>query len=348
MTFIEDLALTQFIFTRYILTICFILGIIGCFFNLIVFCQKKLRSNSCSVYFIATSIFNLLVIICGITPTLLASYLSDDLTSYSSTFCKARSYTVHIFLMMSRSSVALACVDRFALCSHNVRIRSLSQRRVAILLVIIISILWLIIPIHLIIYIDIQEPSGRCGGAGIYLIIYSVYAAIVTSIPLVIMILFSYWTIQNLRYVRARILPVTMNIGGTINKRIQKRDIQLMTILISEVIVYFLSTVWFPIYSIYLAITSNISKTPSRLDIEGFIRYLTLSFLIFLNSCSIFYIHLLASKLFRQECKQLILDLFKRNQDNRVLQTPLQLSNIRKNLNRIHDRQQINNTLNNN
>ena len=132
MGLIEDLALTQAILTRYILTICLILGIIGCFCNFIVFCGKKLRSNPCSVYFIATSIFNLLVIIFGITPVLLASYLPSDPASYSSTFCKAKSYTTHAFLMMSRSSVALACVDRFALCSRNARIRSLSQRHIAI------------------------------------------------------------------------------------------------------------------------------------------------------------------------------------------------------------------------
>ncbi|CAF4309206.1 unnamed protein product, partial [Rotaria sordida] len=81
----------------------------------------------------------------------------------------------------------------------------------------------------------------------------------------------------------------------------QKRDIQLMTIVISEVVIYLVSTVWFPIYTIYLTITSNISKTTNRLAIEGFIRYLALQFLIFINSCSIFYIHLLASKPFRQE-----------------------------------------------
>ena len=203
MTYTEDLALTQIIFTRYILTICLVLGIIGSFFNLIVFCRKKLRSSSCSVYFIATSIFNLLVILFGISPVLIASYLRSDPTLHSSALCKAKSYTTHIFLMMSRSSVALACVDRFALCSRNVRIRSLSQRHIAIVLVIIASILWLIIPVHMIVYIDIQVPGERCGGSGIYLIIYGVYAAVVTAIPLIIMILFSYLTIQNVRHSRA-------------------------------------------------------------------------------------------------------------------------------------------------
>ena len=76
-----------------------------------------------------------------------------------SAFCKTRTYTTHIFLTMSRSSVALACIDRFALCSPNVYIRRLNQRRKAIILVIAASVLWLIVPIHVIIYNDIQVPE---------------------------------------------------------------------------------------------------------------------------------------------------------------------------------------------
>ncbi|CAF0774906.1 unnamed protein product [Rotaria sordida] len=314
MTLTEDLVLTQAILTRYILAICMVLGIIGSLFDLIVFCQKKFRSNSCSVYFIATSIFNLLVILCGIIPALLASYQNYDIALYSSTFCKARGYIIHVLLMMSRSSVALACIDRFALCSRNAHIRRLNQYNIAILLVIIICILWLILPIHVLIYIDIQMPGRRCGGSGTYLIVYSIYAAIVTSIPLFIMIIFSFLAIQNLRLSYIRIHPNIVYTNENINRpiRMQKRDIQLMTIVISEVVIYFISTVWFPIYTIYLTITSNISKTTNRLAIEGFIRYLALQFLIFINSCSIFYIHLLASKPFRQECVNSQYDIYKK------------------------------------
>ncbi|CAF3514031.1 unnamed protein product [Rotaria sordida] len=314
MTLTEDLVLTQAILTRYILAICMVLGIIGSLFDLIIFCQKKFRSNSCSVYFIATSIFNLLVILCGIIPALLTSYQNYDIALYSSTFCKARAYIIHVLLMMSRSSVALACIDRFALCSRNAHIRRLNQYNIAILLVIIVCILWLILPIHVLIYIDIQMPGRRCGGSGTYLIVYSIYAAIVTLIPLFIMIIFSFLAIQNLRLSYIRIHPNIVYTNENINRpiRMQKRDIQLMTIVISEVVIYFISTVWFPIYTIYLTITSNISKTTNRLAIEGFIRYLALQFLIFINSCSIFYIHLLASKPFRQECVNSQYDIYKK------------------------------------
>ncbi|CAF3363980.1 unnamed protein product [Rotaria socialis] len=317
MTLTEGLALTQAILTRYILTLCMILGIIGSLFNLIVFRQKKFQSNSCSVYFMATSIFNLLVIICGITPEVLKYYINYDLASHSSTFCKTKSYLVHSLLMMSRSSVALACIDRFALCSRTVRIRSLNQRRIATSLVVIICIVWIIVPIHILVYVDIQMPRQHCSGSGIYLFIYSIYAVIVTGTPLIIMIIFSFFVIRSLRLTttRIRLSRVNSNSNNKRQLRMQKRDIQLITILISEVIVYYLSTIWYPIYSIYMTITADIAKTTNRFAIEGFIRYLSLSFFIFLNSCSLFYVNLLASKAFRAECKRLVVRWWKLDQN---------------------------------
>ena len=317
MALADDLSFIQLIFSRYILSICFLLGFIGNLLNIAVFCRKHLRTNSCSIYFISTSIFNFLVIFFGIIPTIYTSYSSYDYSSYSSAYCKFRSYIVHVLLMISRSSVALACIDRFALCSPNVHIRALNQRHIAIRLVIGACCLWLLIPCHIIILADIQMPERRCGAGGIYSIIYGIYAAIVTAIPLIIMIVFSSLATRNLRHIRAR---VHSNISTSAN-RIRKHDVQFILILISEVIIYFLSTILFPVYSIYAAVTSSISKSSDRLAIEEFLRYLTLSFLVYVNSCSIFYIHLLASKAFRQEFKQLVLGLYKQKRSNHVLST---------------------------
>lgn len=335
----DDLTLTQVIVTRYILVICGILSIIGSFCNIIIFARKKFRTNSCSVYFITTSIFNLLVIIFGITAVLLTSYLPNESALNSAIFCKIRAYIIHSFLMMSRSSVALACIDRFALSSRTVRIRRLNKFRIAVTLVVFISILWLIVPIHVLVLTDTQMPGYLCGAVGTYLTVYSAYKIIVTAIPLVIMVIFSWGAIQNVGYTRARVRPVVINT----TMRMRRRDMHLMTILIGEVVVYFLSTVWFPLYTIYIAITVNTFKTADRLAIEGLIRYLVLSFLIYFSSCSIFYIHLLTSKVFRQECKQWILHLFKRNENDRdrVPQRTSLASNIRNQLNNVYDRQQI-------
>lgn len=327
----EDLNLIQRFLTDYILPVCFALGVAGNLFNIIVFCQKHLRSNSCAVYFISTSIFNLLVMLCGIMPIVLTSYLSYDHASYSSGYCKFRSYIVHVLMMMSRSSVALACLDRFALCSPHRHIRALSQYHIAVRLVALTSFLWLLIPIHMLVHVDIQMPARRCGGTGIYSTIYSIYAAMVTAIPLLVMVIFSALAVRNLRRVRCRVHPNIVRYDSSIhqNIRIKKRDVQFIVILISEVVIYFISTVLFPVYSMYMAATASLSKTATRLAIEGLIRYMTLSFLLYINSCSIFYVHLLASKAFRQECKLVILRLCRRQPTNINLLINTEMSNKR-------------------
>jgi hypothetical protein len=268
----------------------------------------------------------------GIIPTVVASYLSYDYTSYSIPYCKFRLYIVHALLMMSRSSVALACIDRFALCSSNVHIRALNQCRIAIRLVVMVCFVWLLIPIHMLVLVTIQMPARRCGASGTYSTIYGIYSAIVTAIPLMIMVIFSSMTIRGLQHVRSRVHPNAPTNSSNVQTtaRIKKRDAQFIRILISEVIIYFLSTVLFPVYSIYAAITSTTEKNSDRIAIEAFMRYLILSFLIYVNSCSIFYIHLLASKAFRQECKQLILNLYKPKQKNAVLLTATGVINIGK------------------
>ncbi|CAF4202354.1 unnamed protein product [Adineta steineri] len=215
--------------------------------------------------------------------------------------------------MISRSSVALACIDRFALCSPNINIRVLNQHRVAIRLIVIACLLWFIIPIHIPVQVNIQMPGRRCGASGTYSIVYAIYAAVVTTIPLIIMVVFSSLAIHHLKHIRSRVHTDTS---------LANMNVQL--------IIYFFSTILFPIYSMYTAFTSTVVKDADRTAIEGFLRYMALSFLIYVNSSSIFYIHLLASKAFRQECKQLILRLYRGEQNNNVAMTLVGITNTRK------------------
>ncbi|CAF0837267.1 unnamed protein product [Adineta ricciae] len=314
----DDLNSVQSALTCYALPIILILGVFGNFVNILVFSQKHLRISSCAIYFISTSIFNILVMTFGIPSNIVIAYTAYDFASYSAAYCKLRSYLIHVLFMISRSAVALACIDRFALCSSNVRIRAFSQRSMAIKMVLIASIVWFVIPSHMIVYVDIQMPNRRCGGSGNYSYIYGLYAAIVTTIPLIIMVVFSTLAIRSLKHIQFRVQPDPRMNGQTVPKniRIQKRDVKLTLILIGEVIIYFCSTVSFPIYSIYAAITATVPKDTLRTAIESFMRYNSLNFLIYVNAASIFYIHLLASGAFRKESKQVLFRIFK-NEENR-------------------------------
>ena len=320
MSLTTTLALVQTALTRYVLPICLAFGFIGNLLNTIVFWQKHLRKNSCSVYFISTSVFNFLVLCFGMIPNLYSSYSSYDLALYSIAYCKFRSYMVHVLLMISRFSVALASIDRFALCSENVHIRSFSQHHRAMKAMFLACILWILIPSHILIFMNIY--GQRCGANGTYLLIYSIYAAVVTIIPLLIMVIFSSLAIQGLRQIHFRVRPNTATTNSTTHSTVQikKRDKQFVVLLIGEVIIYVTSTILFPLNTIYTVLTTSTPKNADRVAIEGFIRYLALSFLIYLNSCSIFYVHLISSHAFRHECKRAFWRIYK---PSRIIQTEL-------------------------
>ncbi|CAF0813835.1 unnamed protein product [Adineta steineri] len=265
-----------------------------------VFSQKEHRKNSCSLFLLIASFINVFIINYGIIPTLYSlNYPNPEL--YSIAFCKLRLYFLHSGLMISRSLIILACMDRCALSSSSQRIRSICQPKVALPIIICVSLAWPIISIHIPILLTIQ--SGRCSTFGTYSLIYSTYSFLVAGLlPPALMIFFGFNTIRNLHSIHVRVRPIN---DGTY--RIHRRDYNLMIMLLGEVIIYLVSTTPYPIQTLYLAVTSNIMKTTLRLQIESFITYMANSFLIYINSAAPFYVYISTSRTFRQECKRLFI-----------------------------------------
>ena len=89
-------------------------------------------------------------------------------------------------------------------------------------------------------------------------------------------------------------------------RRIGRREQQLMVLLSCEVIVYICTNLLFSINITYSAITVDEAKTIDRLRIEGFISYLSTPFIIIINNCVPFYLYLIVSQKFRQDLKKLL------------------------------------------
>jgi hypothetical protein len=197
----------------------------------------------------------------------------------------------------------MACVDRYTFSSTNARLRQFSRRKVALKILPIIPILWLLIPIHMLIFVDVQVPYVRCGTSGTYSLVYSIYSFICSSLPLILMISFSTLAVYNLRQVNQRVLPINNNQQPISDIRRKKYHYQITKMLIGEVIIYLISNILHPTTTLYMSLTAvpkgSPPKSSVRLAIEGFIIYLTWGFLIYLNSCSTFYINICISKVFR-------------------------------------------------
>jgi hypothetical protein len=285
-----------------------VLGNIGNLVNIAIFCQKEHRKNSCSLSLLTASFVNIFIINYGIIPTLYSlDYLDPEL--YSVVFCKLRLYFLHSALMISRSLVVLACIDRFALSSSSPRVRSFCQPKVTLPVIFCIFIAWPLIALHIPILLTIQ--SGRCGTFGIYSLIYSSYSFLVAGLlPPALMVFFGFKAMRNLHAIHSRIQPNNNNDNN--NFRIKRRDYSLMVMLMWEVIVYLFSTIPYPVQTLDLAVTSNMMKSTLRLQIESFITFMAYSFLIYINSAAPFYIYVTTCRTFRHECKRLIIRIERR------------------------------------
>ena len=107
-------------------------GMIGCLLNIAIFLRPSMRTNSCAIYFHASSWANLLCLTWGLLISMLGSFIASNPLNYVSAYCKIRYYILTGSQLASRACVVLACLDRFLLCSQSTRQRSFCRPSVAI------------------------------------------------------------------------------------------------------------------------------------------------------------------------------------------------------------------------
>ncbi|CAF3904313.1 unnamed protein product [Rotaria sordida] len=224
--------------------------------------------------------------------------------------CRIRGYIIHTCSMCFRYTLMFLCADRYALCNFHVNIRALSRPQIAYRSIGFITIFWIIISVHLLIWESIE--NGRCGVYGIYGQIFGFYVLIFTGIiPISVMIIFGILLTKALRQVRTRIQPL----NGY--NRLNARDMKLIKLVLTEVIIYILCTLTYPLMTIYMTVTNSttLNKTIQRKQIESFINFITMSLLLYLNYNTTFYVHFLTSKAYRNEVKQFLFKLIRKSNE---------------------------------
>lgn len=198
-----SLAQAQKYMSLYGLSTFYIFGTFGNFILICILVQRTHRRNSCSLYLLAATIVNFILIQC-ILP--LAVYSADhiDPQNVSLIWCKIRSYLFNGLLMLYRWYKMAACIDRAAMCSRHARIRSFSDPRIACRTILIITIIWVLIPIHLAVYFRIE--FGRCGPQlGLYAKLYSAYSILIAGwSPPIVMAIFGTIAYLNLKKVKRK------------------------------------------------------------------------------------------------------------------------------------------------
>jgi hypothetical protein len=118
--------------------------------------------------------------------------------------------------------------------------------------------------------------------------------------------IFGYLTYRNMRQMRVRVQPIIHNRIDT-NHSIRRLDRDLLIIVISEVVVYIVTTTLFPLILLEMLISQYVisNKSIQYFQMEIFILNIALV-LLSVNDSIAFYIYLISSKSFRRDFKQLI------------------------------------------
>ncbi|CAF1092619.1 unnamed protein product [Didymodactylos carnosus] len=287
---------------RYFPMIMLIFGTFGNILNVLIFTQKSLRSNSCANYFLASTIVDFVSLYFGYITRIFSSYNINPSTSTLAIYCKFRTYFTYVALSMSSWFTVLACCDRFASSSQNVRIRSLSRVKIAKRAVCITVIIVSIIYGEMFYCFETSVLSFNCLPKANACMLFNDFNLLITYslLPPILMLSVGILTIKNIRLIR-RISPTSK----ATSTRIKIKDRQLMVMLSVQVTCIALLSLPISVQKIYSDLTLTWVKSVERQQIENFLSTLVV-LISLMNSSTSFYIYTLTGKVFRKELKRIV------------------------------------------
>ena len=290
----------------YLYPICLTFGCIGNIFILIIFNQQ--RTNVCSLYLRVLAVMNFLYLLySGFTQIFPASYINVTLKDI--VLCKLQYYIPSALGQVGKSMLIYACIDRYMVTSERALVRAFSTIKQAKYLIVIAILVWLILPIHTIVFTYVDQ--GQCTKSATYSIFLTLYSLIVINlIPTIMFILFTYLTLQNMKQVGRRARINTKNF-------LQQRERDLLILIISEIIFQITTTILYPIIQFEMLITQYIFevKPYNYIQLETVLFQISL-LLLYMNSAAPFFIYLLSAKSFRQGFIQLFITLYNRTKQS--------------------------------
>ncbi|CAF1260658.1 unnamed protein product [Didymodactylos carnosus] len=296
-----DLVIQQM--SRYGMISLLLIGDLGTIFNCLIFRQPALKSNPCSMYFLASSVSQLFSFNFGLLTRILSFGFTIDPSNTSLFYCKLRSYLSILVPLFPRFYILLACLDRWANSSSSAHLRKWSSVKIARRMILCNFLFWLLTSVHLLIFNSIVQ--NKCQNVpGFYPTFYSFYVLIVPGLgPIAGMLILGLLTLKNVKTNRRRIHPLR---AGE-RPRMKQKDLQLCQMLLFQVLINVLLNLPSPLYLIYSTFSTGY-KSPQRLAIEKLMSYLVL-FLVYLGYTLSFFLYTLSSRTYRHEFVRLFKQL---------------------------------------
>ena len=310
---IQRLPLISLQFNRIVPIFQIILGTFGNIMNILIFTRRSLRSNPCSLYFLASSINNLFVLYVATLTRLLSSGWKLDPTNSNLALCRLRTFFVYSSLCLIQWFVVLASIDRYLSSCQSARFRQMSSISIARRLILITIIVVALAHFHTFVWWSVDYIGSKTY-CNIFQYDYEVafqvlFLFLTCALPPVMMGIFGTLTILNVRKLGSQVAPQNRNNGG--NDRLRSKDRQLSLMLLIQIVVTLLCTVPFSVANI----TSMVSQyliTLSDYDDAINTFYSNIARIVnYFNPVVGFYIYTLSSRVFRSEMRSVIMNAVK-------------------------------------
>lgn len=289
-------------------------GTIGNLFNIIIFTRRPLRTNPCSMYFLASSIANCVVMYVALLTRYLATSWNIDPSATNTYWCKIRFLLIYPALSLALWFIVLASIDRYLTSSDQIRYRQWSSIRIARKTILVTTIVTFILNIHVLVFARAEVIDGTAICTILpneYLVFFNLFVPIISCIlPVVLMSAFGILTIINIRRVRHRVAPQDNHVQ---NERLRSNDRQLVIMLLVQVLITTIIVAPWSLTNMFSAIAVAILKykfSPTGQAIYNFAFNLS-RMLYYVNPAIGFYIYTLTGPRFRVEIKHTIVAVVK-------------------------------------
>jgi hypothetical protein len=212
-----------------------ITGLIGSFINILVFTQLKLfRRNQSAFYLTVATFAECYELIFSTTTRVIATASGYDYTQTSLLWCRFRAYLVQVGTTALAATICCSAIDQYLSTSYHNQLRQISTFKLAQRLVGILIILTALYCVPFPIFEEIHPSLGCATYNPSFNYFYSfVHLCVVIGIlPIVVSLLFSLLSYQNVRRIVRRQIPVVR----------RRLDRQLTAMILVRVALFIITT----------------------------------------------------------------------------------------------------------
>ena len=274
-------------------------GMFGSLMVIAIFSRRPFNQNPCSIYMITNGVLSFLFLPLYYLPNIVTFGFQINWLAFNTPFCKFQ-MSYGIFTVTSVFIInCFIFFDRYAMSSRSVRVRSLSSKKTARILVSIgLFVSWFTIGMSAVILfenITLAPGVTSCTSKSIiYLQVAAfVYYPILEGIlPIVLAIYFWYVTRKHIRHLNNR-------------EFIRRFDQQISRMYFFQILANAIASFPFAAINLYRSLTIQAVRTQNQEDLIQFIRLLAI-WIFYIQYCTDFYIYALTSAEIRAQAKQIL------------------------------------------